>query len=565
MLTSPHLGEDLYAPGVLVTARTPFTGAPSDYLLGETVSSGTANNRRRLFSRRSFLSFLGLGAVGGGLGAGGAATATVAGVQRGQTEAYASAHVFNSFTRIFPQLPPFATATPAVEEALLRMGAPGGILDAKDELSAGPIQLITNPDLSRGNPDNPTHTAGTTFMGQFLDHDLTFDTTSRLGVPTAPESAPNSRTPTFDLDSVYGGGPLVASHLYDPQDHVKFKVESGGLFEDLPRTPTNQAILPDPRNDENLIVAGLHCAFMLFHNRAVDRARVAHRLDPIETFAEAYRLTSWHYQWMIVHEFLPLFVGSAMAADILQNGPRYYRPSGFPRMPVEFQGSSYRFGHSMVRPSYRANLAGHHGGPFFGFVFDPTQDGKADPDDLRGGARAPRRFVGWQTFFDFGDGQVKHNKMIDTHISTPLFNLPLGAIPNHQPPQVLPQRNLLRQLTWSLPSGQSIARRMNVPALSAGDLDELKQFGVGFENSTPLWYYVLKEAELMAGGLHLGPVGGRIVGEVFIGVLRANPASYLAANPGWRPTLPMRGGGTGEFRMVDFLTFARVDPTSRGQ
>jgi hypothetical protein len=254
-----------------------------------------------------------------------------------------------------------------------------------------------------------------------------------------------------------------------------------------------------------------------------------------------------------------------MTDDILKKGPRYYRPSGFPRMPVEFQGSSYRFGHSMVRPSYRANLAGHHGGPFFGFVFDPTQDGKADPDDLRGGARAPRRFVGWQTFFDFGDGQVKHNKMIDTHISTPLFNLPLGAIPNHQPPQVLPQRNLLRQLTWSLPSGQSIARRMNVPALSAGDLDELKQFGVGFENSTPLWYYVLKEAELMAGGLHLGPVGGRIVGEVFIGVLRANPASYLAANAGWRPTLPMRGGGTGEFRMVDFLTFARVDPTSRGQ
>src|SRR6202011_2604775 len=108
-------------------------------------------------------------------------------------------------------------------------------------------------------------------------------------------------------------------------------------------------------------------------------------------------------------------------------------------------------------------------------------------------------------------------------------------------------------------------RTMNVPALSTADLDELKQFGVGFEHSTPLWYYVLKEAEVMATGLHLGPVGGRIVGEVFIGVLKANPLSYLAANPSWRPTLPMRGGGTGDFRMVDFLTFARVDPKSRGQ
>ena len=75
-------------------------------------------------------------------------------------------------------------------------------------------------------------------------------------------------------------------------------------------------------------------------------------------------------------------------------------------------------GHSMVRPSYRANLAGDNGQPFFGFIFDPSQEGRPDPDDLRGGVRAPRRFVGWQTFFDFGDGEVKPNKKIDTKIST---------------------------------------------------------------------------------------------------------------------------------------------------
>ena len=123
---------------------------------------------------------------------------------------------------------------------------------------------------------------------------------------------------------------------------------------------------------------------------------------------------------------------------------------------------TYRFGHSMVRPSYRANLQGDNGGPFFGFVFDPSQHPEdasqpplADPNDLAGGARAPRRFVGWQTFFDFGDGQVKPNKVIDTTISTPLFALPLLTIASHTPPVALPQRNLLRHVTWSLPSGQA--------------------------------------------------------------------------------------------------------------
>src|SRR5262245_40567706 len=161
---------------------------------------------------------------------------------------------------------------------------------------------------------------------------------------------------------------------------------------------------------------------------------------------------------------------------------------------MEFQ-ISYRFGHSLVRPSYRANLAGDGGKPFFGFIFDPAGEGETDPLDLRGGARAARRFIGWQTFFDFGGAQstnVRSTKMIDTKISTPRFNLPLGAIASGDLPTSLPQRNLLRHLTWSLPSGQSIARAMRIPALTSSQLSELTQFGVGFEDSTPLWYYVLK-------------------------------------------------------------------------
>src|SRR5581483_6468126 len=322
---------------------------------------------------------------------------------------------------------------------------------------------------------------------------------------------------------------------------------TGGVFEDLPRQPDGTAIVADPRNDQHLMVAGLHCACILFHDRAVDEARAAGAQSWQEAFTRARRLTTWHYQWLVVHELLPLFVGQALVDDVVVRGPRLYRPAaGAASMPVEFSGACYRFGHSMVRPSYRANLKGDAGKPFFGLVFDPAETGGGDPGDLRGGFRAPRRFIGWQTFFDFGDGEVKPNKRIDAKLSTPLFTLPLNAIASHDAPTSLAQRNLLRHLTWALPSGQTIARQMDADALSAADLDELAGLGVGFERNTPLWYYVLKEAEVMEDGLRLGPVGGRIVGEVFLGLLRADPASYLTLLPNWRPTLPTRAGAGGQ-------------------
>ena len=466
------------------------------------------------------------------------------------------------FGRLFPGLPAFAPATDRVRDALRALGAPGGPLDAGDDLSKGPTLLITDPALSVNNPNNASHTAGTTFVGQFIDHDITFDTSSAMGFPTDPGSSPNARTPSLDLDSVYGAGPVASPQLYDPVDRAKLRIDTGGIFEDLPRASegTNTAIVADPRNDENLMIAGLQCAFILFHNNAVDWAR-AHGYNGSSTFAQARQLTTWHYHWVVVHEFLPQIVGQTMVDDILKNGRRFYKPrmrEGF--IPVEFQTGTYRMGHSMVRPSYRANLAGDNGSAFFGMIFDPAGEGSSDPVDLRGGARAPRRFIGWQTFFDFGDGQMKPNKKIDTKISTPLFNVPLGAIASHDQPQVLPQRNLLRHLTWSLPSGQAVADRMGVDRLSAADLAELQSYG--FQSSTPLWYYVLKEAQLVANGEHLGPVGGRIVGEVLIGLLQSDPGSYLVQKPKWTPTLTSAGKS---FRMKDFLTFAGVDPASRGQ
>lgn len=208
-----------------------------------------------------------------------------------------------------------------------------------------------------------------------------------------------------------------------------------------------------------------------------------------------------HWQWIVVNEFLPQIVGRSLVDDILRNGRRWYKFSN-PTMPVEFQTGAYRFGHSLIRPSYRANLQGDPGGnpatgapAFFGFIFDPAGEGQVDPVDLRGGARARRRFIGWQTFFDFGGDQTQHvrpNKLIDTNISTPLFRLPLAAIPSRDAPTSLPQRNLLRHLTWSLPSGQRIAASTGSPVFGSRHFPELRQYSIGLDASTPMWYYILR-------------------------------------------------------------------------
>jgi hypothetical protein len=520
-------------------------------------------------SRRRFLAGVGIGAAGAATLRPAEALAQIISEASGGT-----ARASDTFGRIFT-MPAFADFNASsLRSALTAMGGRGGALDAQDPLEVGPVRLITEPALSPNNLDNPAHTAGATFIGQFLDHDMTFDETSQLGVPLDPLQAPNTRTPGFDLDLVYGAGPAGSPQLYDPADRDKFRVQSGGLFEDLPRNSNGTAIIADPRNDENLMISGLHAAFLLFHNRVVDRLRGQGQTN---VFSSAQQLVRWHYQWIILHEVLPLFVGQPLVNDIVRNGRRFYNPAaGQQFIPVEFQGATYRFGHSMVRPSYRANLAGDPGGnpatgapAFFGMIFDPAGQGQADPVDLRGGARAPRRFIGWQTFFDFGGNHtaaVRPNKRIDTNISTPLFNLPLAAIPGADPPTALPARNLLRHITWSIPSGQEIARATGItPVLWAEHFPELQQYGHGLPSSTPLWYYTLKEAEVLANGQRLAGVGARITAEVFIGLLQLDPTSYLATNPSWVPTLPRRNGSTGDFRMVDLLTFARVDPDSRGQ
>jgi hypothetical protein len=519
------------------------------------------------------------------------------------------------FGRMFPDLEPFAEPSDRVKAALVAVGAPGGIMDAKDHLEAGGKALIVDPTINGNptasdpygtNPDNVTMTAGSTFVGQFIDHDITFDQTSKLGVPQDPLVSRNTRTPALDLDSVFGGGFGVRPDLYvsnedgtpSPRLRIGTTTDGDHPHEDVPREGnddgTYTAFLGDPRNDENLIVAGLHCAHILFYNRVLDEldqmdlsgfpaGRDANLSNPYERFLAARQVTQWHHQWGVVHEHLPQICGQAVVDRVLGKGNRFYRPpAGDGYMPIEFGGAAYRFGHSMVRPSYRANFTSGTGdssspaaNPFFALVFDPKEPSFHEPvshdrNDLLGGYRAARRYIGWQTFFDFGDGQVKPNKKIDPKISSELFTLPLTSIAPHTEtaPVVLAQRNLLRQLTWGLPSGQAIAKAMGVDALGTADLSDiagvLRQFG----RSTPLWYYVLAEAKAATNGVALGPVGATIVAETLIGLLRADPTSYLSANPGFRPTLgadmPMGSApnpnitGDRDYTRAHFLYYAGV-------
>jgi hypothetical protein len=472
----------------------------------------------------------------------------------------------NTFGRLFPDLEPFAEDSEELQQAMMEIGRPGGLMDANDDLAAGPIELITDLTLSENNPNNPDMGAGHTFIGQFIDHDLTRDLSSPLGVPADPEDHQNNRLPAFDLDSLYSRGPRRDRQFYDRADRIKLPIESGGLFEDFARQD-GRAIIPEARNDENLMLAGVHLALMLFHNKMVDQIRADGGGDDDEVFAEARRLTRWHYQWIVMNEVLPLYVGQQQTDEALARENVF--GDGRVLMPVEFQGACYRFGHSMVRPSYRANLAGDNGEAFFGFIFDLEQIGNEDPEALHGGARAPRRFIDWQTFFDFADGELRPNKTIDTTISTPMFNLPPMTIELGPGaplgPTSLAQRNLLRHITWGQPSGQAIAQEFGVDQLSPADLDDLAEFGVGLEESTPLWFYALREAEIMADGLTLGPVGGRIIADCYAGFLRSDPNSFMSVDPDWTPTVETRSGDASAFDMVDMLTFAEVDPASRAQ
>jgi hypothetical protein len=463
-------------------------------------------------------------------------------------------HGRGRFGRLFPGLPAFAPDTPVIEGKLAQLGAVGGPMDGTG---------------AAGNPDNPKIPAGFTFLGQFIDHDLTFDPTSSLERQNDPEAVENFRTPSLELDHVYGSGPRASRHLYDVNDPDKFLIEKlggPGSEDDLPRNSQNAGLIGDPRNDENVIVSQLHLAFLKFHNALVDQLR-ADKVDDAQVFTEAQRMVRWHFQWIIVKEFLPLIAGEDVVAKVLGMPPseRLYQPKHEPFIPVEFSVAAYRFGHSQVRPFYRLNNSFVNADParpgFSAPIFGPTPTGPLpDPDDLRGGKRAARRFVEWENFFTLGTAPPQASKRIDTLLSSPLFLMPPGSpgtlgsadAGTARNPVSLAQRNLQRSLVFALPSGQAMAQRVGVPVLKRDQLEDVGKISPGFERSTPPWFYILREADVSGKGERLGHLGGRIVTEVILGVLFGDKHSFLNANPNWRPELLNKG----KFTITDLLKFS---------
>jgi hypothetical protein len=404
---------------------------------------------------------------------------------------------------------------------------------------------------------SPRLFAGFTFIGQFIDHDITLDATPLDQQVADPDATVNFRTPRYDLDSVYGRGPAQDPQLYDAAGHKLLLAQNVNGVLDVPRDGTGRAIIPDPRNDENLIIVQFHKAVIQFHNRLVDYARsIGIRSEWV--FETARRLARWHYQWAVIHDFLPRFVGDDL---IGANGTVYkevagkppvinlasYKPTnrdGRPFMPVEFAVAAYRFGHSLIRPFYIINDSGVVN------IFGPPGQ-----RSLNGGRPIPSDLViEWKNILDVdGTGTARKPRKIDTKLSLSLSSLPGSAVPPPDPTIHLAVRNNRRGKRVGLPSGQQVARAMRVTALSNAAL------GLGNDprwgGEAPLWFYILKEAELLNNGERLGPVGGRIMAEVLVGLLQRDPNSYLYLDAAWKPAPPI-ALEPGKFTFVDLLRYA---------
>ncbi len=414
-----------------------------------------------------------------------------------------------------------------------------------------------------------TPPAGYTYLGQFIDHDLVADL--RVFPQPAPPILMSERTPRFDLDSLYGGGPST-----DPDLYVGTKLRLNAR--DLARNEAGIAFVKDRRNDSNLMLSQMHVAFACFHNRIVDEG-----VD----FDRARQIVCRHYQWVVLRDYLPRIVGAGMVQAIL--GPtgveaaanlRCVRPGAHATMPLEFSAAAFRLGHSMVRSGYQLQTGGEKLHLFLGDA------GAGALPDLRGFRPVPAEHrIQWRLFFEIGGSRPQRARPIDTFIVPALYELPKEIAESAAPfARNLPYRNLYRgEIDLGLPTGQDVVRAMRRAGVPGADADRLgvetpiriagttlaqtnlAQTGIGvreltevLNQSAPLWYYVLAEAAQCFGGTQLGPVGGRIVAETFIGLMLCDPTSIL--NTGWRPS-PGRFGclPDGTFGIVELLSCAVPD------
>lgn len=419
-------------------------------------------------------------------------------------------------------------------------------------------QTMEEPDTPEN--DNPEVAIGITFLGQFVDHDLTLDATTLFGQQQDPQAVTDFRTPNLDLDNLYGAGPGVSRHMYDVRlpdadNPVKLLIDPDRDF-DLPRNTLNSALIGDLRNDENFLVSQLHLAFIKFHNAVVDHLRSTSPASysglhgNTQLFKDASQTVRWHYQWIVLHQLLPSILDNDVLSDVLKNGRKLYlwkEHAKYPFMPVEFSTAAYRLGHTMLRQDYQINAAI-----------------KADLFDLPmfGSPRIDAGYkLDFKLFFDYpGEPPAQRSRKFDAKITMPVFQLPF-IDPIQDPPISLPERNMLRAKIFGVPSGQEVAREMRQRGIELPHIYSNAELGIhkisGLQEQAPLWFYMLKESEFEpTNGLRLGPVGSRIVAEVIVGLLTDIPGNYLHDQPGFTPSLPRTAPG--EFTILDLLAFTKA-------
>jgi hypothetical protein len=313
-------------------------------------------------------------------------------------------------------------------------------------------------------------------------------------------------------------------------------VNEQGAAEDLPRNQEGIALAGDPRQDVHLLMSQLQVAMIKAHNRLVDRLREDGVAEG-ELFVEARRALTWHYQWAALFDFLPLAIGPGRMKRLLEEGPRFFRPGGTVSIPFEFADAAYRFGHCQIRQTYRLQRDGEQMRLF---------------PELIGFRPVPSAYViDWSLLFDVpGQPPAQRARPIDGCLPESLLRLPIEVtgVLDDQDYESLAVRDLQRGSATGLPSGESVAKFVGDEPLLPDDIG-LGRFG--WSGETPLWYYLIKEAEVREQGERLGPVGSLIVGEVLLGIIDGDPESFRNVDPAWRPTLPSRSAG--RFTIADLL------------
>jgi hypothetical protein len=457
----------------------------------------------------------------------------------------------------------------------------GGPFPGHDEKAL--IQLAERMRDTKDNRDGRERTgtlplSGLVYFGQFIDHDLTRDETKLDNAAMPPENRTNKRIPLLDLDSLYGDGPTVSTHLYEDgvsteQARLRVGETEGGMNpdtnEEVPPTkddlPRDGGVtqLGDDRNEENLILAQLHIAFLQFHNRILDCFLDRAIPDPERygrtPFERARRLVTWHYQYLVLNEFLRRMVLDEVWDKMGDNSWRLFKlkTGDAVTLPVEFTHAAFRFGHSMVQNDY--SLQGRGRKPLLDLILK-TPPGTPSPK------LKPDQVIDWSLFLNANSGPANIAQNIDTLIEDAMYHLPppsfaifLGAT-SVRVNFPLPAITLLRGSRIGLPPGQEVCAAYRISPLpedKIGFNEDTRRFLEDYDmlKRTPLWYYILREAEVLGaktevrrnralGGECLGPVGSCLVADVLLGVLNADPESYLVKDPKWSPlefTYPLSG------------------------